>query len=423
MKYGIVTYNKRPMRKGSMNALNLGDPIQTYAMRCIYHHMKVPQDELIEISRYHAAEYDGEYVVLPFNCFNMIGNQAGHQYSTLPLSHKIIPVFISFHLHSRYIDDAILANLRSYQPIGCRDEETMTNLRKHGIVAYLSGCATALLPRRKTVPSAGKVFLVDVPESLSEYIPDKLKENAEYISHQPPFERMSEESYLTDTEYEKFYSCGINILERYRNEAALVVTSRLHAASPCMAMGIPVILAGNNFDGRFSWIDKYLHLYTPDEFHKIDWNPMPVEYEEEKGQLLEMFAGRIKQAYESNKDIYDASSFYENRNRANYNNRVLKFLNELDIKYQSGIRYALWGITDKTLTIKNMISDFFPSLVLSAVIDENVTGEFEGVKISKSADIESQDKDIIYFIVPKAAHKFGSEFLNKLGRRYEIIDF
>lgn len=423
MKYGIVTYHKRPMRKGSNNTLNLGDPIQTYAMEYIYKTMNVLADEVVNISRYHAAEYNGEYVVLPFNCFNMISNQADHKYKTLPLSPKIIPVFISFHLHSRHIDKRILDNLRAYQPIGCRDEETMINLRRHGLVAYLSGCATALLPRRTNVPKVKKTFFVDIPDTLLKYIPKEIKENSEYISHQPSFQRLSNDKYLTCEEYTSFYEHGVSLLERYKNEATLVVTSRLHAASPCMAMGIPVILVANDFDGRFSWIDKYLELYTPNKFEQIDWNPKPIEYEIEKKQLLNMFTHRIKKVYEDNKDIYEVSGYYESRNSADYNKEIINFFYRMNISNSDNIRYALWGITDKTLTIKNVISDFFPNWILSTIIDESINGEFEGIKIEKSTDIAFHDKDIVYLIIPKAAHKYAADILEKQKRKYIIFDF
>ena len=66
--------SKKPMRNGSIHGLNLGDPIQTYAMKYVLSTMNISENEIIEVSRYHAASYDGNYVVLPYNCFNMIGN-------------------------------------------------------------------------------------------------------------------------------------------------------------------------------------------------------------------------------------------------------------------------------------------------------------------------------------------------------------
>lgn len=420
MKYGVISY-KRPMREGSKHNLNLGDPIQSYALRKLYEKMSIDENNIVEINRYNAKSYNGEYTILPFSCFNMISNQYMHEYDSLPPSPKIIPVYISFHLHSRVISKEILESLRAYQPIGCRDEETMINLRRHGIVAYLSGCITATLPKREVEPKVPKTFFVDVIPELLKYAPEELKENAEFITHMPPFERTSNDQYLTDDEFENFYNNGIYQLERYKNEATLVVTSRLHAAVPCIAMGIPVILASANFDGRFSWIEKFVYPYTLEEFDKIDWNPRPIEYEEEKQRLINMFINRIQKTYIENKEIYDISSFYENRDKINYNTKILNMLKKLGFTNDTNIKYALWGIIPSTLTIKNVISDNFPNWELVSVIDQNITGTFEGIEIKNASAINNQDENIIYFVVPNAAHKFASDYLNKLDRRYILF--
>jgi len=421
MKYGILTYSGRPMRAGAQNKLNLGDPIQSYAMRYIYSHMGIEEDELIPISRYHARYYDGEYVVLPFNCFNMIYNQFGHEYGTLPLSDKIIPVFLSFHLHSRNIPEDVLNNFRNYQPIGCRDEETMRNMREHGLQAWLSGCVTAVLPKRRNIPKKKKCFLVDVPDSLKAYIPEDVLEHSEFVEHQVAFPHEEGKEYMTDVEYKRFYEAGIKQLERYREEATLVVTSRLHAAVPCMAMGIPVILAGNSFDTRFSFLDKFLTFYTPDKFALIDWNVEPVEYEKEKKKLLDIFICQIKKTYQEYSEIYDVSTFYESRSREPYNRGFFEGMKELAIAGQSKVKFGIWGITSQSLELKNFILDTCNGWEFKVIVDKTATGMFEGLEITRPEQIEELDKDIVYFVVPESAHKAAGRLLDRLGRKYILI--
>ncbi len=422
MKFGIVTYSERPMSSNREIRLNIGDPIQTYAMRYIYEQMGVENDSLIEISRYHAGTYDGEYVVLPYNCFNRIYNQYGYAYNSLPLSHKIIPIFYSFHLHSRTIDPYILNNLKAYEPIGCRDEETMINMRQHGILAYLSGCVTALLPRRDITPKEEKTFFVDVPESILDYIPENIKKNCEFTGHHILFERSSDSDYMTEEEYERFYSAGMEQLERYKKEATLVVTSRLHAAAPCMALGIPVILVSDNFDGRFSWIDKYLPLYTPDTFNEINWNPGIVDYEADKAFMTKFLINKINSTYEEYQGMYDISSFYEDRTKKRYNKKLVDELHRLPFSGQKEIKYAVWGLTTMALILRNVIEDHFKGWSLAAAIDKASDGAFEGVTIEKLSDIEKQDQDIIYFIIPKSAHKEAYELLTKLKRKFVLVE-
>jgi len=43
-----------------------------------------------------------------------------------------------------------------------------------------------------------------------------------------------------------------NALDEYREHASLVITTRLHCALPCVAMGIPVVFVGDPDDKRLS---------------------------------------------------------------------------------------------------------------------------------------------------------------------------
>ncbi|MGG3284357.1 polysaccharide pyruvyl transferase family protein [Paenibacillus solani] len=408
MKYGIISY-KKTVRPGGIKWTNLGDPIQSYAMVKIYEEMGIPESELVKVNRYSSKSYDGDYVILPFNCYNMIFDQYRHN-NSLPVSDKIIPVFVSFHLHSRVLEPDLLQQLRTYEPIGCRDEETMKMLRSYNIRAYLSGCVTATLPKRKANPQSGKNYFVDCPESLLEYIPQNIMVNAEFVTHMPYIPRSSEDIYLTDEEEQNYYQLGVNQLKLYENDANLVVTSRLHVAAPCMALGIPVILVSENFDGRFSWIDKYLPLYTPSDFGEINWNPDPIDYEEDKEIIKRQFIYRIQKAFEENHLLYDCSSLLEDRKRSVYNKEVINSLKQIASNTES-VKYAIWGMRAETMNLHHVISDHFPNWKLSAVIDEYCMGEYEGYPILTSKDIPDLDDDeIVYFIVPEAAHDFASDF-------------
>ncbi|HZG80349.1 MAG TPA: polysaccharide pyruvyl transferase family protein [Brevibacillus sp.] len=418
MKYGIIEY-KKAVRTGGNKWTNLGDPIQSYAMVKLYEEMGIPESELVKVNKYTSKLYDGDYVILPFNCYNMIFGEYRHN-NALPVSDKIIPVFVSFHLHTRKLDTELVQQLKTYEPIGCRDEETLKVLRSYNIRAYLSGCVTATLPKRKTTPKNGKIYFVDCPKSLTPYIPDHLLDNAEFVTHMPHIPRSSDGIYLTDEETRNYYEMGVNQLKHYENNARLVVTSRLHAAAPCMALGIPVILVSDNFDGRFSWIDKYLPLYTPSEFGEIDWDPAPVEYEADKELIKKQFIYRIRKAFEENQLLYDCSSLYENRERAVYNKDLLESLNRIAEKSQP-MKYALWGLRGETMNLHHIIEDYFPDWNMMAVIDEYSTGKYEGFPILTSKDIPNLDKDIVYFVGPEAAHEFASNVLKERDLRCVLI--
>lgn len=418
MRYGIISY-KKTVRPGGTKWTNLGDPIQSYAMVKIYEEMGIPESELVKINRYSSKSYDGDYVVLPFNCYNMIFDQYRHN-NSLPVSNKIIPVFVSFHLHSRELNSDLLVQLKTHEPIGCRDEETMKMLRDNNIRAYLSGCVTATLPKRKLAPKNGKNYFVDCPEDITEYIPEDIRVNAEFVTHMPYIKRTSESIYLSEEEERNYYQLGINQLKLYESNADLVVTSRLHVAAPCMAMGIPVILVSENFDGRFSWIDKYLPLYIPSEFHEIDWYPSPVDYEEDKEVIKKQFIYRIQKAYDENHLLYDCSSLYEDRKKSVYNKAIINSLKQIP-NLPEHVKYALWGLRAETMNLHHVISDHFPNWELSAVLDEYCAGEYEGYSILTTKDISELDRDIIYFIIPETAHEYALNFLRKNNLRCIIV--
>ena len=158
----------------------------------------------------------------------------------------------------------------------------MLAMRKNGCEAYLLGCITSLFPRRAFVPDTPHAFLVDVHPKAVHYIPEDIMQSAEYATQDIPIDKNLPRQEIADIIQEKTK----NIYARYYNEATLIITSRLHVAVPCMAMGIPVIVVKDGFDKRFGWLEKFLPLYTPDQYDAVNWNPEPVELEEHKERLL-----------------------------------------------------------------------------------------------------------------------------------------
>ncbi|NLO09331.1 MAG: polysaccharide pyruvyl transferase family protein [Clostridiales bacterium] len=421
MKYGILQYRKS-VRKDSKKWCNLGDPIQSYALYNLYKRMGIDDEQIIHIDYYQLKSYDGEYVILPMSCYNAIHDQYQNQFNTLPVSDKIIPVFTSFHLFTEDFDESILDQLRSYQPIGCRDEQTMINLRKIGIRAFISGCMTATLPRRDKFIKGSKIYVVDAPRSILDYIPSVLKNRIEITTHLPVMERLTDSFFLSDDEISVYNAKAYQQLLMYKEDASLVITSRLHAAVPCIAMGIPVILAGDNFDTRFSWIDKFVPLYTPTNFKDIDWNPSPIEYENEKEQMISVFSNQIKKAYNDNAQFLDISTYWENRNRAEYNKGLSDAISNLPF-HNSQISYALWGIRSDTINFYHFIKQKFPNWSMQFFIDQNIYGSYyEDKKIIHSDELEDTDNNLIVFVIPEAAHIFAAKLLAEKGIPYILVN-
>ena len=170
LKYGLLGASNQDNPKKD-KPVNIGDDIQALAIYRIYKMMGISDDEIIYVDFHELKTYNREYVVLPIN-FNLQTD-----FDVIPFNEKIIPCFIGLSLFAT-VDFSmnIVEYLKKYEPIGCRDEQTMILLRKYGIAAYLSGCVTITYPLRddKYNKDGDTIFLVDLSNELKEALPKSL---------------------------------------------------------------------------------------------------------------------------------------------------------------------------------------------------------------------------------------------------------
>src|SRR5690606_16492447 len=96
------------------------------------------------------------------------------------------------------------------------------------------------------------------------FISKDLLASAEFINQEPPSNKF--------TENEKF-EMAENLLKKYA-KAKLVITSRIHCALPCLALGTPVIFV-NGFD---SFVDSCRFDGILELFNRIDINSKTGEF-------------------------------------------------------------------------------------------------------------------------------------------------
>lgn len=302
MKYGRLVFTRMLV---SPTLCNAGDIAQSMAVDLIYRRMNIPESQIVDIGVEELGSYRGEKVILPINGYFLYS--AGCP--AFPTSPDIVPVFLGVYNTSRQY-----LRHREYWshcgPIGCRDEATRQAMRKRGYPAYLLGCMTLTLPRRTREPEHPKVFLVDAHPGILPYLPQQLKTSLVRLTHDIPVDASASLAQQRAEMQRKTQE----IYRRYREEAGLVITSRLHCAAPCIAMGIPVIVVKDSYDERFGWLDKLVHLYTPDEYDQIDWNPQPLELEEHKERLFRAAKSLILQAPDWEL-LGQIDAFYMNRTR------------------------------------------------------------------------------------------------------------
>ena len=276
MEYGLLTYDE-------IYTYNVGDYVQSLAAR-----QYLPKVDTL-INRETLADYEGEKMSLILN-----GWFTHNIHNWVP-NDKINPLFVSFHVNSTaapwMLNEKAVAYLKQHQPIGCRDKFTVKILQEKGIDAYFTGCLTLTLDNYKVddsergddiyivdpfynYPSKEKLFFSprrfvtglfngDIfkinrdKKHLKKIVSEEVLEKAHYITQVLP-------SGTHKTEEEKF-AYAEECLKKYAR-AKLVITSRIHCALPCLAMGTPVIFV-NAFN---TFVDTCRFDGITELFNRID---------------------------------------------------------------------------------------------------------------------------------------------------------
>ena len=420
----VYTYDMKLLVERSEEAIiNLGDNVQTFGIEALYKMLGYNQNEIKEINLYNLHNFEGEKTIVPMNAFF----SGGIKSSFLPTSKDILPLFIGFHCH----DEKILDNIeffKKYEPIGCRDEYTKALISERGIDAYISGCLSIMEPKRVIEPKVKKTFFVDIPKQLEEYIPKELKENCEYINHVINVDTLE----YGDEERKKYDELARQVIKKYREEATLVVTSRLHCAAPCLAMGIPVIIVKDNIDYRFGWIDKFLPIYEVNDFKNINWSPEVVDIEDTKKLLCSIFADRLNDSIlgiECNsierEKINEIDEFYSNRVKSKYNTQIIERIRKV-INAKKGMSCFIWGAGRNGGLLYSTIRENFPNVTIKGFIDSFKVGNYKGLKIITPDDVGEYTNDYIFIatIPGKEMAKRKMDLVGKIeGEDYSFVSF
>lgn len=273
--------------------INIGDEIQTIAASRLLPPLEgyVSRESLNQVEEPCIVSMNGFFMDSP----------------NWPPSEFVIPIPIAFHISKKYekriCSPEGLAYLKQHAPIGCRDKGTLKILEKHGVDAYYSKCLTLTLARRERPPTNGKVIIAGVTDTLQKVIPDYLIKDSIYVN-QSKVE-------LPKVSGEIRRELGEHLLDYYRDNASLVITSRIHCAMPCIAMGIPVVFLFNSnkkSDYRVHIIEDLVGINYVNESllfsktvanyfsRRINWNPEPLDLEREKQIIKSRFADAYEQA-------------------------------------------------------------------------------------------------------------------------------
>lgn len=382
---------------------NLGDHIQILAIDNLYANMGINKDELVYINMEDLATYNGARVKLPVAFPLLRYNENG---IAGMFSDKIEPVFIAFTVAKWFLEKEEVAYLKRYEPIGCRDEHTYQLLCKYEIDAYLNGCLTITLPQRQITPNQNKIYCIDIPEKLKDKLPIKVRENAIFLSN------------IVDGPLDNATRFASHRYQEYQDNASLIITSLLHISTPCVAYGIPVILARDLISYRFSWLDKLLPIYSENDYDTIDWNPKSIDVEKIRKIVTELYVRRME-----GNDFFalkgQVSEYYLDRKKSEYFNehfiKIRAYIDEKFLDKNASIEYSIWGITQVAEMIKKYMDENYCNSKLANVYDKITGKSFKGV-LAKNI-LEAKNDEVI-FVTSAGAIKQA----NMLGKdKYNFV--
>lgn len=421
MRYANITWQNTELEDSNYKSVNIGDCLQFLIIEYIYKKMKIPSDEVVRLPIKDIKNYRGEKLILPLNwsLFDinfMVENK-------INISDDIMPVFCAMTIESHtykkdYFNEYNINYLKRYEPIGCRDYKTYVTLKNMGIKAYLSGCLTSVFPQRTIEGRPDKILLVDAPLEIYPYIPNEIIKEAISLTQQYYYRNdISNDNIMENVKRQyRFYS----------ETAKLIITSRLHVASPCMAMGIPVIFVKNRIDARFSWINTYLKLYSRNEFESIDWNPKVIEFEENKNVILQLVSKRIRREQIQDDEYFKVHDLYKKCGQNNISfqttvhsnfNKIVDFFKAKKYDLDSEFNYGIWGLGIAAEKFYKFMKENYPKAVLVAVLDTYRQAVFHGVK-SEIPDEYTRKKDEIIFVLTVQAANVAMDTLLKKGFRH-----
>lgn len=244
-RFGLLSY---------ASVANLGDAIQSLAARRFlpFVDCHVPRERLSE-----EPSFDGRVHLI---CNGWFMDNPSHW----PPHPSINPLLISMHfaetdfrrfqfLRPRPIDRLLagagLEYLRANGPVGARDLFTLEQLESRGVPAYHSGCLTLTLQRPHSAARSEEIVACDLPQDLLAALERKVRRPVVTVSHTGRQARSPQQQ----------EQAALEILQTYARAHA-VVTTRIHCALPCLAMGTPVLLVEKGgFGRRVSDMSQLLH--------------------------------------------------------------------------------------------------------------------------------------------------------------------
>ena len=257
-KFGLFSYSYGYVsREYAPGKVNIGDYIQSLAAKQFFPNSY----NSILIDRDNLGLYNGPKVKMIMNSWYYLNK------NNKAFSNNIDPIFVSLHINNtNSIAKETVEYLKKHEPIGCRDYATSLALNKKGVNAYFSGCLTTTLDEKYKVDDSERtdeIIFCDYKMGWYPKADEYLKSLKEYNFDKVTY--TNHEIYSKKLTHEERFKIAEDLLKKYA-KAKLVVTSRIHCARPCLALGTPVILVKEDYDKkRFDGLYDLLNTIGKDK--------------------------------------------------------------------------------------------------------------------------------------------------------------
>jgi hypothetical protein len=251
MKYALLAYQ----------TTNLGDEIQSIAAQQF-----LPSTDLLvdrDQPNRLPVDAEGRYKII-FNGWH------SHRPENWPPSPQLEALAVSMHISNEtpslnknklrpaevLLRGANLDYLKAHAPVGARDLWTLDLLNTHGVDAYFSGCMTLTIGPGTEQARGDYVCAVGLRKPALQRLREMVRGQLVEASHENKTLKV----------FDARIARARKLLSVYAH-AKCVVTSKLHCALPCLALGTPVLFVIAAPDSyRFSGLREFTHNCSQDEF-------------------------------------------------------------------------------------------------------------------------------------------------------------
>lgn len=400
--------NKKATEYGRIvKAINLGESVIPLAVDELLDYARIDRKMVGAIPYYGEDDVKGEHYLIVAGHF---GRQYEMEFMDNPYAR---PLFISFGIKDFILTSKEIQYFKKNEPILCRDEFSKCIMQKYDIEAYISGCVTVAFNRRINSADRNKYYFVDVKPEFLECVPEEIKEQSVITSQNVVVENVS------DKIMEWGENCAVQRLEEYSSKAKMIITSKLHCMTPCVAMGIPTIAVGNNFAYRYSFVDAFIKSYNLDEFKKYNWEiPLPdknVEYV--RKLFLDVGKSMLLEDLDMAK-VRELDLFYSKRKRWNYLYGIKKKLSDIYNENRNK-KIIIWGASSGGYSVVSCIKCNWSDWEVCAVIDSYAEGEFAGLRILRPDYALKTFSDAIVIISTISGRKMAEDYMRKYDKNFE----